>query len=395
MRLLRGTTRYGYVLAGIASATGGGAALADPGADQRDAEIRAFVTELAGPVRLPAEPVKITAIMGLFSSMPTDVVRDRFADVADKPDHPDHNTFTSHLALAESPHVQETTLHYAGPALWALDEPGEPVSVSLGEHEGIRWLWADMGPEGGQLNLTKAGVPFPGGSNYQRKLHRTIQSLRRVLNSGVPEGPIHVRSVTASETAWTAAISIGETDRRATIDGRWSEAGKPFVDRVHFVRIDGDVARFHERVDLSGHGTGPNGGPNKAAFERSDEIIDMVELVSIETITRRDVEARAAFPEDLLDPDSGVTLFDFRRPGQVDPAVTRGRALLVFQPGAPATRVTDASTDPAPSNDSVGTPNDSGSPTRPSGSGVWWVGAALVVVVFTSIGWRLLRPTGR
>ncbi|MEM1183994.1 MAG: hypothetical protein AAGI53_03225 [Planctomycetota bacterium] len=349
----------------------------------REPALRAYIAELSGPLRLPDGPFAIEIQSSLSAAVSEADVLAQMSDLAERPDHPDHELFESQLQLARQPDVRACTLWFETSQTWGIEEIWQSLTLHAGEHNGTRWIWADSGADEGQMTLTKAGVPFPPGYDVGMKLKMYLGSLRAIANAGIAEGQYNIMFLDASDPAWSVMLEADDRSR-VFLEGIWVHAA-PKVTMVDFISTDG-VGEVTSSLSFHGVTAGAPGWAAQAMYLRSDGIVETTRIDSLKSISRKSLESRAKYPEELAESEPGQVIRDYRVRGAAERDASPGASLLLFRAGEPAYRQTSA-------NDNVVSTFEAPSELIPAGDGdsAWsghsraYLGGAICAMVFIGI----------
>jgi len=347
--------------------------------DQRLASIQSLLDFCAGPADIQ-HPISVEFAEVREPWATRSEIQAELRRISDRPDHPKRSILMFQLSMHDQP---ETECFYAvsPDGDWMLKR----AEVRYAQSGDLRWI--SSRPEGGQLSIIKAGVPYPSGFDAGPVKQDLIDHHRRLFHAGFSDRitAYEINALSLSVTQWSVRISVTDPARSETalVEGGW--AGESPV--ITSVRSESDETPvLFEQIEFASHEPGDVHSPfpyAKRSRRKQDLTRSTIVIIAeaVESPSSDELEAYAAVP----DLGSADAVRDFREPRSASHDLYADSALTTW------TRVkgTDEYETSRLESGNVYSEESVAKARR----GFWWAAIALVATVL--IAGAFLRIRGR
>lgn len=276
--------------------------------DQREASIKSLLEFCAGPTYLQ-QPIAVTFSEERKPWAQRSEIEAELSRFSNRPDHPKRVDLEFQLSMFDQP---ERELFYC------ISPDGDWIFKSYGvryaQSGNLRWISSK--PEGGQLSVMKAGVPYPSGFEVGRFKPVLLSHHRRLFYAGFSEqiSKLNINELSVSAATWSAEVSVSNGDHTeiAIIEGKWADL-KPIVSSVR--SESGEPTRLFEQNDFDSHESDSSLSPFPFATScRSDDYSSsssvLFVVTAVESLSKDEVASLVSVP----DLESATAVRDFRDP---------------------------------------------------------------------------------
>lgn len=336
--------------------------------DQREASIRSLLAFCAGPTELQ-QPIAVTITEERKPWASRSEVEAKLRRYKNRPDHPERGLLRYQLSMFDQP-SREIFYSVTPDGDWLLKNYG----VRYAQSGSIRWMLSK--PEGGQLTIIKAGVPYPSIFEVGQLKPETLRYHRHLFHAGLKDRitDYEINNVNHSATGWSAAISVSDANRSeiALVDGKWV-GSSPVISAVR--SESGETPVLFEQADFDSHETNSELSPfpyakSSRSMDYSTSSSVIIVATTVESPSNDEAEALVSVP----DPKSAVAVRDFREPRSPSHDLYADAALTTWsrKKGTDMYETSRLASENVYSEESVATAR----------RGFWWAAIALTATVF-------------
>jgi len=276
--------------------------------NQREASIRSLLKFCIGPT-VVQQPVAVTCTeerdpWGTRSQVEAELRR-----YENRPDHPKRGLLRYQLSMFDQP-KRELMYCLTPDGDWLFESYG----VRYAQAGNFRWMLSK--PEGGQLTIIKAGVPYPSGYNIGQLKQGMLRLHRRLFHAGFGERITgsDISILNASATRWSAKVSVSDGHRSeiALVDGKWA-GSRPVISVVR--SESGETPILFEQIEFDSHDSNTDlSSFSYATGCRSEDESSESSVVFVTTRAESPSDDEAVALVSVPDLESAATVKDFRDP---------------------------------------------------------------------------------